>query len=154
MYIYNLILFFKMPMLFSSTKWYSTFPKEFFSLFIAIKMVLQDCAWAELAKLLYQIIIANLFMISHSEGLVPKNSHMNGFSSWWAPMKENRFLQFLIRIPLLPNLMEEERLQSNADWKGKVLIRIHYFLWMSGVRCTHLFFLWINTRELGKWLLI
>lgn len=115
---------------------------------------MQDCAWAELAKLLYQIVIVNLFMISHSEGLMPKKSDINGFSSWWAQMKENRFLQFLIRRPLLTNLKKEESLWRNADWKGKVLITIHYFLWMSGEKYTHLFFFWIIMRQLGKWFLI
>ena len=46
-------------------------------------------------------------MITHSELPVPKNSCKNAFSSRWAQIKENCYLWFFIRRPLLTNLMKE-----------------------------------------------
>lgn len=85
----------------------SWFPERTFSPFIDVKMALQESAWAQFAKLLYQIIIMNIFMITHSELPVPKNSCKNAFSSRWAQIKENCYLWFFIRRPLLTNLMKE-----------------------------------------------
>lgn len=123
----------------------SWFPERTFSPFIDIKIVLQESAWAQLAKLLYQIIIMNLSMITHGELPMPKNSYTNVFSSWWAQIKENWCLKFLLKRPLLTNLGREEVCKGMLIEKGKYSVGCTIFF-----KCQKryiLFFWWTNMRE-------